>query len=406
MSQQRFWCFTIFTSDISVPPADAFCLVEKMHYIIWSLEKCSKTEKLHLQGYVEFSKQISMKQVKIKLGFSTIHVEPRKGTRDQARDYCMKSETHLEGPWELGKWESGGAGARTDLEGAALLLKEKGLNAVADAMPGTFVRYQKHLRDFGSYLDSRDSTVEREILCFWVHGPTNIGKSHMVYHSVEPEDLYPFCPGEGQNWFDCYLHQKVLLIDDLCDSKDLPASTMLHLADKWRYRVPIKGGFTWAHWNVVIVTSNFSMEHIYAGTHNIESIIRRFEKIHVLTREDCDAARKLIWKKCTAIWPEEHSEKVPDDDSPPPLKRQNAIVETMLELGNQQRKKIAKAMDDELDTIAQHLDKPAPVACTPPGSPNPIPLTQPLLNTILNQSMLQAIFRPPSPIFDFQKIDE
>ena len=39
------------------------------------------------------------------------HFEPRRGTRDQARDYCRKAETKVDGPWEHGAFGAGGQDA-------------------------------------------------------------------------------------------------------------------------------------------------------------------------------------------------------------------------------------------------------------------------------------------------------
>ena len=38
------------------------------------------------------------------------HHEQRRGTRDQARDYCRKVETRVEGPYEFGEWMVTGHG--------------------------------------------------------------------------------------------------------------------------------------------------------------------------------------------------------------------------------------------------------------------------------------------------------
>jgi len=53
---------------------------------------------VHLQGYVEFNKKLRITQIAALLApLNGAHWEKRRGTRQQARDYCMKDDTRLEG---------------------------------------------------------------------------------------------------------------------------------------------------------------------------------------------------------------------------------------------------------------------------------------------------------------------
>ncbi len=237
-----------------------------------------------------------MPAAKTDLGYSKIHLEERKGTREEARNYCMKLESRKSGPFELGTWEDGGQGKRTDMDKAALLIQEKGVDAVADAMPGTFIRMQKHFTNYQTYLDNRHQPDSREILCFWMKGPSDIGKTHAAYAVLK--NMYTLCPGKGQGWWDGYNKETSLLIDELMVDT-VPAADIIHIADKWKYRCPIKGGFTWARWNTLVVTSNSSIEFIYAGIANVLSIMRRFKVLEVRTRADCVAASEYI-AECVA----------------------------------------------------------------------------------------------------------
>ncbi len=292
--KDRSYCFTLFVEESAKLAAQAFVLTPKIRYLVWQLELCPKTKREHYQGYAELLSPMRLKAFKNELGYNKVHIEGRQGTRDEARNYCMKTDTRLKGPFELGEWKAGGQGKRKDMDEAARIIKKDGLDAVADAMPGTFIRCQKHFRDYQTYLDNRDQPISRDILCFWLHGPTNIGKSHCIYTTVP--NLYALCPGTGQNWYDGYNKEQGLLIDDIM-ADTIPPSDMLHIADKWRYRCPIKGGFTWARWNLLVVTSNHSIHFTYQGTSNIESIIRRFKILKVETREECTEASEYI-KTC------------------------------------------------------------------------------------------------------------
>ena len=83
-------------------------------YGVWQLER-GKNGTAHLQGYVEFRKAMSLTAIKKVVG-ERAYVEERRGTREEARAYCQKEDTRVEGPWEHGIWISG-AGHRTDTVG-------------------------------------------------------------------------------------------------------------------------------------------------------------------------------------------------------------------------------------------------------------------------------------------------
>jgi hypothetical protein len=67
-----------------------------------------------------------MKKVKELFGVDSMHLEPRQGTRKQARDYCMKEESRWANPIQFGEWrEDTQQGARTDFKKARALIITK-----------------------------------------------------------------------------------------------------------------------------------------------------------------------------------------------------------------------------------------------------------------------------------------
>lgn len=98
-SQARSWLITSYNIE---PPAFLLGLdKEIIKYGIWQQERCPTTGRLHLQGYFEFSKPMRMSAVKRAIGDAAAHVEPRNGSREEARDYCRKEESRVAGPWEV-----------------------------------------------------------------------------------------------------------------------------------------------------------------------------------------------------------------------------------------------------------------------------------------------------------------
>jgi len=82
-----------------------------LRYIVYGHEIAPETGTPHLQGYLEATRGYTMVAIKKMPGFGRAHIEARNGTRDEARDYCMKDGKYV----ERGDWQAGGQGQRSDL---------------------------------------------------------------------------------------------------------------------------------------------------------------------------------------------------------------------------------------------------------------------------------------------------
>lgn len=151
MAVLRNWCFTLNN------PADHGCDITegqlpvhpKERYVVWQLE-AGENGTPHYQGYIELTAGVRLGSLKKWL--PTAHFEGRKGTRDQARDYCTKSDSRVDGPWERGNYDAGGQGKRNDLADACATLKAHGLKRVAQDHPTAFVKFSRGLRDLAEAL--------------------------------------------------------------------------------------------------------------------------------------------------------------------------------------------------------------------------------------------------------------
>ena len=76
-----------------------------IQYYIFGKERAPNTGTLHLQGYVEFKKLVSYKGIKKILNNNTIHIEERRGTQEQAINYCRKEDPT---PFEFGEPKANG----------------------------------------------------------------------------------------------------------------------------------------------------------------------------------------------------------------------------------------------------------------------------------------------------------
>lgn len=117
MNRYRNWCFTMY-----VDPKDIdWDTTRNVRYVVHQHELCPETARDHWQGYIEFNKAVRMAEVKRILADRGVHLEQRRGTRAEARAYCMKTDTRFdadEEPFEWGDWTGADERKRTDLVAA------------------------------------------------------------------------------------------------------------------------------------------------------------------------------------------------------------------------------------------------------------------------------------------------
>lgn len=209
-------------------------------YICWGKERCPDTDREHYQGFGVFVRTHRIPSAKRLLGAGgDAHFEVRRGTREQAREYCRKDGEFFE--WgELGK--------RTISD----LLKKGCLTTIKNEDPLFYVRYHRGLEKL--LLDAKQRPSFRFVEVTWLWGPTGVGKTRKV---MEMDNVYKL--DSPYVWFDGYEEEDILLIDDY-ENNVIPRGFMLNLLDGYKLRLATKGGHCWANWTKVFITSNESPE--------------------------------------------------------------------------------------------------------------------------------------------------
>lgn len=106
--RHRCWMFTSWRDETPN-------FTSKMWYQVYQREIAPKTGREHWQGYVEFNEPIGMNAAKIQLGEIICHLEPRKGSQQQAIAYCTKKETRKSGTHPITFGIPKNQGSRSDL---------------------------------------------------------------------------------------------------------------------------------------------------------------------------------------------------------------------------------------------------------------------------------------------------
>ena len=225
----RDWCFTCFDTDKELNFEKDNC-----RYICYGRERCPTTNREHYQGFAIFNRTCRIPKAKQWIGGGNgTHLEPRRGTRDEARDYCRKSDGEFV---EWGQFES---------------LTEKDLfkmpiEFLKNSYPAFYCRYHRGLEKL-----SDKGPKWREVTVHILWGPTGSGKTREV---MEKDNVYKIDP--PYQWWDGYMGEEILLIDDY-RHRAIDRGYLLNLLDGYRLRLETKGSHTWAMWKEVWITTNF-----------------------------------------------------------------------------------------------------------------------------------------------------
>lgn len=221
---------------------------DTMKYIIYGKEKCPTTDKLHYQGFVAFKKQKRLKGVKKILGDQT-HIEPRRGTAEQAINYCKK-----DGDWqEHGVYEIMNIGD----------IVRQNITYIKEKYPLLYCRYYKgieRLQDKGP--------AWRTLIVKYIWGKPGTGKTRMAMNSSN--NIFKIDP--PYKWWDGYEGEDTIIIDDY-EELAIPRAYLLNLLDGYRLRLETKGSHTWARWQTVYITSNYKPPEDIAIKRRITEII-------------------------------------------------------------------------------------------------------------------------------------
>jgi len=258
--QIRHWCFTWYENRW---PA---WIPDKMIYLVYQVEQCPDTGRPHIQGYVEFKRSVRLGSAKKLIGSNTAHLEPRQGSRDQARAYCMKDESRVDGPYEQGEWLSG-ADKRSELQEAITKIKEKvDWSIIVEDFTGVAVRYWKSLKLTWAHfnLPARDGTTP--VYNLYIYGDAGVGKTRFSHWLASRFNQVPYT-GYIRNWWEDYVGQQWALYDDFDGAVDMAPGAFKKICDRYSVTVQCKGGSAQYRASVNIFTSNLPPIEWYERVH-------------------------------------------------------------------------------------------------------------------------------------------
>lgn len=261
-TQACAWVFTVFAEDVTSDLAafQAALEAEKdiVRYAAFQRELCPDSGRAHCQGYILLHRKKTMGGVKKLLGDNGAHLEVRRGTHAEARDYCMKDASRDpaegSGPYSFG--EEPAPGKRNDIDALKKDLDSgMSLRGVSDAHFSSFLRYNKGIELYLS-LRSEVRTWQTQLIVYW--GPSGTGKTTAAKMYDTPSNTFYLSKPKGNLWWDGYRGERTIVVEEFYGwiQRDL----FQRLVDSTPLRQEVKGGSVSFLGKRIIVTSNSPVE--------------------------------------------------------------------------------------------------------------------------------------------------
>lgn len=315
--QSRNWCFTI-NNPTDDDRADLnFDDPQWNHQVLFAVYMLEKGDEgtPHYQGYLELRSSRRIQYLKSRI--PRAHLEPRRGTKEQAVLYCVKTWEALNGasssaPSSEAENHSEQEDAATEIPTTTsssaihpiwfglqqrpidyclslmtkprkkkkseklLTIKEmlqegKTEEEIADYDFELWVRNYRAFREYKLMITpNRDHEVEVIVL----QGPTGTGKSKWAKDNFA--DAYW---KQRSIWWDGYMGQDTVVIDEFYGW--IPFDTLLRICDRYPLLVETKGGQVNFVAKRIIITTNAVPSSWYKNVY-FNSFVRRVNEWHVL----------------------------------------------------------------------------------------------------------------------------
>jgi len=241
----RWWCFTVNNpNDHDDQQLSNLVADPCFQYMCYGLEK-GEEKTPHYQAYLELLKPQRFSWVKKRI--TRAHWEERKGSRDQARNYCFKEDKNAK---EHGRWVPDRQGQRNDLIAVQRLLEDSSI-PIVDIATDHFVSFCRYNRFFSDYraMYATERNAPTQVYVFY--GTTGTGKTRAAYdmNCHQMDYISPF--------FTDPLSRHVLLFDDVSNPVHLFGRRLfLRITDRYPMKVRCLGKYV--EWNpkVIIFTTN------------------------------------------------------------------------------------------------------------------------------------------------------
>lgn len=263
MSKRRDYVFTI-NNPTGWDDAEIDACAKEAKYLCYGIEVGEEGTK-HYQGFVMFHNARSLNSIKRLL--TRAHLEPRKGTVEQAIRYCEKDS-------DFHEWGERPTFKRSSKERWKWVIEkaEAGdIDSIKDEEPAIYLRYLSTLRGLER---RRPHVMDGELDNEWWFGPTGTGKSRQLYERYPDHYRKPL-----NKWWDGYENEEVVGLEEVHPGCGGWLGHFLKIwSDRYPFNAEIKGGtLKNIRPRKLIVTSNFTIEECFPQQQDWEPLRRRFK---------------------------------------------------------------------------------------------------------------------------------
>lgn len=251
----RNFCFTLNNPDDNGGESCKKFLQSSTSYYVLGRER-GDGGTYHWQGYAELTRRTRATTVFKVCGW---HCEARRGTAQQAADYCKKD----------GDYEEAGImsaqGLRNDLDATRRLCIDDGMRGVTRQCNLQQIRIAEKFLTYNEPPRNFKPTV------FYIWGESGVGKSRLA-RALCSDDTYT--KNDTSQWWDGYDGHECLILDDFRDSW-MPMTEILSILDRYEKQLPVKGGFRQLRASTIVITSVIDPDKLYANVYECKYQIYR-----------------------------------------------------------------------------------------------------------------------------------
>lgn len=149
--------------------------------------------------------------------------------------------------------------------------------------PELYIKYYRTFKDIAKDHMIRPADLPAgTTVGYWHWGKTGRGKTFAALRDY-PEAYRKI---SNNKWWDGYMHQEAVIIDDLDKAHHYMGYHLKIWADRYAFVVETKGSSLYVRPGTVIVTSNYHPKDIWEDATTLEPIMRRFKVVqHCFTHE-------------------------------------------------------------------------------------------------------------------------
>lgn len=273
----RNFCFTAY--DENIPTVGQF----GVSYVIVGKEVCPTTNRPHLQGYAECDSPVRFATLKNR--YPTMHIENRRGTQEEAINYCKKDGDYTETGVKKAQ------GKRKDLDEVVEAVAAGVPTAeIAAAHPVQFIKYHRGIEALCNNRIADRDVDDPPFIC-WRWGSTGVGKTKLAY--TVHRGLGEVYIKDNTKWWNGYCGQPCIILDDF-DPKSWPFRDLLRLLDRYPYSSETKGGYVRINSHYIYITTEHPPEMHWAGN-DLAQIMRRLTCVTHVTEVGGNTSPPLLF---------------------------------------------------------------------------------------------------------------